>query len=69
MAMLASPAVGNPWGEPAEIAAAVSWDRFLTYTDPMVKPYLHWACHASAFSAVVPGPCGRSSPLPGAPPA
>ena len=54
MAMLASPAAGNLWGDPGEIAAAVSWDRFLVATDPMVKPYLHWVCQTGAFSAVVP---------------
>jgi len=54
MAMLAAPGAGNIWGEPAALASAVSWNRFLAAADDRLKPYLHWVSQHAPFAPLIP---------------
>jgi hypothetical protein len=60
MAMLAAPGAGPLWGEPAALASTISWDRFLSVADDLLKPYLHWVSQQAPYASIVPAAVRKS---------
>lgn len=54
MALLSAPRARSAWGEPALLAATVSWSRFLEDSDDLLKPYSHWASQRAPFAGMIP---------------
>ena len=52
--MLAFPHGESLWGNAADLALTVPWERFIAETDELIKPYLHWVSQQTPFCNIVP---------------